>query len=335
MYTYILRVVTSSQLLTFRSVDLALPWWHTFAQRKASLVWIVGIEAVVGGFITATPVFLAQAFDSKNSNYAVLIFAALLLAYLITWIKDALLARVEAEEMYSLFLAANAVLLTTDPIHHQLRESGKLISKVDNGSQSMEKLYDTVAFGSLKDVVTIGTGLVLFATQSLILGFILVVVLVIALVLIVNESRKIRKQFQSAIDAQDAYENITVEGMTQTPLIRSTFQTKQFLAQEEQLLAAVEEQELQLWHAFDDHSVTVSLLMNVGGVVIILFLLNHVQTGVQTLAQATALFAVYAGIHVRLLGIIHDLQTLFRTKARISDLMKTMSSFGQTSFLSI
>ena len=332
MFDRIVHFLSKRVNFQYREVDFSEPWWKTFGRFR----WLIGLvmvfELIGGGIGTALPLLVVEALQSSNNNLFYLLIAILLIQPVMFFLKAIIIGWVEAQEISSVFISANKHILQSDPINHQTRESGALISKIDKGSRSIEGIYDVLLFSVLITLVNIGTALFLFARADWILALLSTALLSISayLVYIVNNSQK--RYFQTSIDKDDDYESVSTESIQQSPHIRSLFNTPAQLSHIRRKLVKYQTADTDLWRKVDDDYNNISGFLYLGMVLFCGYCIYLIQNQTLTNFEALALTAIYVGLIDTVIRVSEILRTWNRETTRIKDLHNTINSFGETTF---
>jgi hypothetical protein len=322
-------------IVSVQNIDFSLPWWRLFTLHKFAITEILVLDSVKTVITTLTPVLLVYAFENRSSKIILLVFGVLFAQYGLSLIKELELARIKVTVTSSVFVSANGLLMQTDPIKHQFRESGKLISVIDKGAVAVDGLHDIFAYGFLSAFISLITALILFINQDSILCLIALIFFGVSLVLAVIKVLRFRPLYFPAFKKEDNYEKISVENITQAPFIRSLFQTKFFLAEIQRKLLISREAFLFLWDINDNDFAQIAVVLQMGGVAFVAYCLTLIEKGSLSVLQGIALLAVYYSLSQTILELHRTIRKYIEAQTRVETLYNTINDYNYKTFESI
>lgn len=210
-------------------IDFHKPWWQAILVEKWRFLAILVSQIITSISIYLQPYFLVLSIESRSAfTVFILLFVTRAGVQTVQWIMYGYnnpILQLNIRE--SVRFNANKSLLTTDPINHSTRESGKAISKVQRGSNAFENILDIITF----EIVPLITGLSVtifgLLSQNLQLGltavfFITVLIIMGAVSSVYNNSSFLPKVHEQ----EDEVKQAEIENLQQSGFIRSIFATE-------------------------------------------------------------------------------------------------------------
>jgi ABC-type transport system involved in Fe-S cluster assembly fused permease/ATPase subunit len=223
--------------------------------------------------------------------------------------------------------------LTVDPITHSTRSSGKIIAKVNRGSESYETFLDIFSFDVWQTMVGMITAVVVIGRYNLMLGVIAFVSLfTVALLSIVIKTSMINITAPRWIKVEDTLKASNVETLQEVFHIRSSF--------------ASEEQDQKNYTNHTNLAVTIAtswysgistdILIKIVYVFSTLFLtykiFGLIETGVLKEAIGISLIVTYLSGSSDVLRIGKRIERALDRYTRIQDLFEFIRTFGKQSY---
>ena len=223
--------------------------------------------------------------------------------------------------------------LTTDPIHHSTKSSGKILAKVNRGSDSYENVLDILTFDMLSvaiNALTVIVSLFAFGWQ-----FGLATLIFVGLTATFNVvTQIIRTQtFEpKVIEKDDKVKAVSVETLQQTPFIRSIFATPEQDQKIRKVIFELMTQAANAWKSGMYVEVLTRIFYLLSILVLAFLVLESVQTGSLTPAIAISLILTYINSTKNVVHLGNQVKRLTKSLNNIQDLFDFIRNFGGQTF---
>lgn len=236
----------------------------------------------------------------------------------------------------SILLSGSRRIMEVDPIHHTTRESGKILSKLDKGSDSYEEILDifrasfvNYIFGILSVVVSLWTVSIGLSVVIGCITLLLIIIQIFATNTIENNVRPI------VIETRDDKQQSLYESIQQIQYVRSLNATSfQYRKLKKDVQIATDVRGF-MWLGQDIVFIIVSTLYYINVAIIAIYLYNLVQSGGISIAVASGLIGTFFLSTNSILAIGYTVKNFLQSKSNIEDLFSFINGYGKSTFDSL
>jgi len=314
-------------------VDFSKPWWHVLLQQKKLVFLVTFVYVIISIFDALFPLLIAWAVNSASvSAFALVVLARLFTSILVNRILRYNVI-LQLQTIHSVEYCANKYFLTVDPIFHSTKSSGEILSKVQRGSDSYERVMDIVTFDLLPISVTfLTTVLTMFAFDWKLGLTSAVFVVMITLVNIFGNIFNVKTFEPKANKVHDKLKGIIVENLQQANFIRSIFATPEQLEKMKKMGLKNMVTTGNSWAGSMTMGLTVRAIYMISILFIGVITMNNLQLGILNSASALAIILTYTSSTQGVLYIGDKVKRLSKSLVSITDLFELISTFGQQSY---
>ena len=332
-YLFWLKFVNLKKRVSILPIDFQKSWLTIILSQKKYLAVSLICECIINAFYTLYPLVLGTIVESQQFYHFTYFVLAWFGVICLEFISNYFSGRVEIQSINSVQYNAFKFFLTVDPLFHTMKSSGKLFAKIERGARSYEDFLDIVLWDILPIIVSVTTVVVTFLLTDLRLGGMAILLLIIIAGINIFLNLFTSATFeQRLIDADDFVKVVSVEGLTQVPLIRSSFASDEMLDRAYKANNEMMYKEGTAWVAFSA-SVTISkiaYLMSIatlGGII-----LSLISKGMLSTLVGTTLLFTYTNGTYEIIQIGRRLRKLMKATTRIKDLYAFARVFGKQTF---
>lgn len=315
-------------------VDFKRPWYDVFWHEKVKFGLVFLIEILQAVYEAILPLAIGYAILESNFGYILWITFGYLGLEVFNRIALYLWHLATGNTQASILIAMQSYFLTTDPIHHATKSTGKIVSKIQAaGGRDFMVMMGTFMFEILPVVATY------FTTSIVLIKFDLKIGLVaLAFFIIITVVSTFLRHFhtislnQPWIEARDKYSANQVENLTQNALIRSTFATPEQIQQSIGLInktIAVRNIRNQ------GNSINVFImrvLYMISVLVICLMTFELLKSNAISTILATTLLLTYINGSRQILKIGDLVAQVTESQSNIEDMYNFINGFGEQTF---
>ncbi len=332
-YIFWLRFINLKKRVSILPIDFQKSWLSIIWSQKRFLLVSLLCECVINAFYTLYPLVLGTIIESLQFHRFIYFVISWFGIICLEFISSYFSGRVEIQSINSVQYNAFRYFLTVDPLFHTMKSSGKLFAKIERGARAYEDFVDIVLWDILPILVSVTAVVSSFLMTDLVLGG-----MAILLLLIIAGINVFLNLFTSAtfeqrlIDADDFVKVVSVEGMSQVPLIRSSFATDEMVDRAHKANSEMMYKEGTAWIAFSA-SVTISKIAYLisigilGGII-----LSLISKGTLSALVGTTLLFTYTNGTYEIIQIGRRLRKFMKATTRIKDLYAFARVFGKQSF---
>jgi ABC-type multidrug transport system fused ATPase/permease subunit len=333
-YNFLTTLFKFETKIKIYPVDFTKPWYTVFWQEKIKFVAVFIIEILQAVYEAILPLAVGFAIIEANYTYILWIIGIYILLELINRLAMYLWHLATGSVQASILIAMQSFFLTTDPIHHATKSTGKIVSKIQAaGGRDFMVMMATFMFEILPVMVTYFTTTVVLFRFDIKIGIIalvfFIVITVISSFLRYFHTKSLNEPW---IRSRDKYSANQVENLTQNALIRSTFATPEQIEQSIQII---------------NKTITVRNVRNQGNsinvfIMRILYMISVLVISYMTfellnLGQispilATTLLLTYINGSRQILKIGDLVAAVTESQGNIIDMYNFINNFGQQTF---
>jgi ATP-binding cassette subfamily B protein len=314
-------------------VDFEKPWWHIIWLQKWRVLLISLGEACINVFDTISPIILGWVFTAKRYDYFAYFSIAWLASIVFQDFVRKLNSTLQLRCIHSVHFNAHQFLLQVDPMYHAHRETGAVLGKIDRASRAYENFLDAVLIDILGYTAGIVTALISLMQESIGLGIILLVLLVIILAFNLGLSRFfIIPRERTLIEADDQVKAMSQENLAQINLIRSYFASNEINHQLKKRDTKLFGQERNLWNANITMWSIIKIMYLFTVFLLGTYILRNIHLGHLTAIDGIALMVMYIQGTYGIISLERPIRTTTRSLTRIKDLYTFLPTFGKQSF---
>jgi ABC-type multidrug transport system fused ATPase/permease subunit len=232
-YEFLSRTFRFDTKIKIYPVDFDRPWYWVFGNERIRLSLVLIFQIVNDIFDGLLPLLIGLAIESRSVrtfSYLILVYFVLETVHrfaIYHW--HILLGNIQS----SVLNAVQVFFLTTDPIHHSTKSSGKILSKINAGAgQGFLATLVSIFFDILPIVLTYFTVAITLLFYNFKIGIVAVVFFVIITLtssfLKYFHSKSLKKPW---IKVRDDYMSVQTENLHQNALIRASFATPEQLTE--------------------------------------------------------------------------------------------------------
>ncbi len=321
------------QNLELRQIDFTKSWLEILLQNKYIFIIIATGEACLSIFNTLLPTALGSALTFERLDFLLFLCACWISQYIIQYWLRKMNASLQLVMIHSVHASAHSWFLQADPMYHSRRSSGAILGKIDRAARAYEGLIDAVTFELISILIGCTTVTLSALLYNKTVGLLLALFLIILGALIITISLKIIRPMEKEwVKADDKARAISVENLSQTALIRSTFASNEI---NNKLLAADKnsiEKESALWFTYIKTYVILRIMYIASISLLAVFLFYEIKAGHIAPALAIGFIITYMNGTREILKLDKPMREIMKSITRIKDLASYMSHFGKQSY---
>lgn len=332
-YAFWLHFINLKSKVSILPIDFQASWLDIIFRQKKFLVISLFCECIIQAFYTIYPLVLGNIIESQQFHRFMYFIAAWLTIICLEFISNYFSGRVEIQSINSVQYNAFKFFLTVDPIFHTMKSSGKLFAKIERCARAYEDFLDIVLWDILPIIVSVTTVVVSFLLTDLRLGGMAIILLIIIAAINIFLNLFTSATFeQRLIDADDFVKVVSVEGLSQVPLIRSSFASDEMVDRAHEANNQMMYKEGTAWIAFSA-SVTISKVFYLLSIAILGgIILSLINKGMLSILVGTTLLFTYTNGTYEIIQIGRRLRKLMKATTRIKDLYSFVKIFGKQTF---
>jgi ABC-type multidrug transport system fused ATPase/permease subunit len=226
-YNFLTKLFRFESKIKIYPVDFAHPWYDVFWHEKVKFGLVFIIEILQAIYEAVLPLAVGYAILESKFEYVLWIIGAYIGLEILNRIALYLWHLATGNTQSSILIAMQTFFLTTDPIHHATKSTGKIVSKIQAaGGRDFMVMMGTFMFEILPVIVTYFTTTVVLIRFDLKIGLVS-----LGFFVVITTLSSFLRYFHTVslnqpwIKARDKYSANQVENLTQNALIRSTFAT--------------------------------------------------------------------------------------------------------------
>ena len=332
MYHRITTLIKDYAPLKFKDIDIHSPWWSLFQQRATTLTVLGFLESANSGVFALYPLILSWGFVQYSGFINILLILSGIIWILSVLTKDLTTSRIQAEDIFSAHRTATTDIIKTDPVYHNLKQPGMMISKVDNGTNAIESIYNQYISTAIPVSTSIIVTLYLVFENNRIIGSLFALVSLCMLLVSYGLNKKRRTLIRHNIQAFDTVEDTAAIAISQAGFIRSLFVTKDFSENLRSSIRAHETSSWRLWKFLDIEFISIELCMNL--VIFGIVAIYVYSPSAHTLNKTE--FIAYLGILIifaqNIQQINRGVRSFIQSSERLKDLFSTLKTFCRSDF---
>lgn len=319
------------------NVDFQKHWARVFLSYRYPLIFKFVIQGIQNLSWTLLPIAISYSFVSQDIYLIGGIVLSKIfietLSYIITFKSEApaLLGITESVSM-----SATKYFLTVDPVFHSLRESGKIHSKVLNGSKAYGNLIDIIVFNFLENFIGIFVVAFTLNQVSTTLALIATITILITMAINIIGSLVVEKGLRPLIISNtDQEQQVAYENLQQTLYIRANFATENQLNHHYNQNSVKRHLVGSLWDAHGS-VFQLSIIPFYATLAAISMYLVHLSSQGQIEAVVAAGYiSTYFLATGNIFNIGHSVRQLTQAYTEINDLFKFVRNYGSATYQSL
>ena len=309
------------------------PWTRLISRQKVYLIIALSCEIVIQTFYTIYPFLIGIILEKQTYSYFLYLIGTWLCIIFLEYISMYFSLLLETQCINSVQYNAFEFFLTADPIFHTMKASGKLFAKIERCARAYEDFLDIILWDILPVIIGMTTVIVTFLITDLKLGIVALILLTIIALINISLNLFTNATFEHRIiDADDTVKALSVESLTQVPLIRSSFATNEIAE-----LARVRNRQMMhkqgtAWLAFAA-SVAISRFAYLISILVLGSLIfSLISSSYLSVLAGTTLLLTYINGTYEIIQIGRRLRKLLQATTRINDLFNFIRKFGKQTF---
>ena len=311
-------------------VDFSKPWWFLLWQQK-EVVALNMLNVFLYSIIASlAPLLLAQIFITGNISNLIWLILGLVIVKIVNYILFFYDPILRLQSAKSIENSATKYFLTVDPVHHSLRSSGQILSKVARGSGGIDLLIDIISFNLLSLFGMIIGLTIAFWQVSVVLALIALVfmisIVLFSIAMFIVRSKLLRKV---RIENEDKSKALNLETLQQVSYIRAVFGTKEQLAKVDRFQFKAMYTSAIVWE-FGGTVVTLSQILFLFSMIVIGFILLTQINLDKTIA--VSLLLSYYQIQAQISFVGNSFGRAINSLEDINDLYDFIRRFGKQSY---
>ena len=237
-YNFLAKLFRFETKIKIYTIDFAKPWHAVFWHEKIKFAVVFVIEILQAIYEAILPLAIGFAITESKFEYVWWIIGIYILLEFVNRLALYFWHLATGNTQASILIAMQSFFLTTDPIHHATKSTGKIVSKIQAaGGRDFMVMMGTFMFEILPVVVTyFTTTIVLFKFDfkiGLVALIFFVIITVVSSFLRYFHTKSLNEPW---IKSRDKYSANQVENLTQNALIRSIFATPEQIEQSIQII---------------------------------------------------------------------------------------------------
>jgi ABC-type multidrug transport system fused ATPase/permease subunit len=314
-------------------VDFGKSWIDLCKKRKFSFVISFLNEVIGGAYNNYLPIAFAGILKYRNYGLLPWIIAGYIVLELFNRfaVQYFLYTKMILEQ--SMRNSAYQFFLTTDPIHHSTKSSGKIISLIETGCSDFWHIMHLATSYILPDVVGYLTICVVLFQYDIILGLFSLGFFCVTIVINYSYSMFHRKNLHPLVSEQiEASRAIATENLSQNAVIRSSFATIDQIQYSEQNFTQEVDLKSTIWFSGQLKNTFIRCLFITAAFIVISRIFGLLDTQIIPLETAIAVVGVYLTSSYRSLGIGDNIALLNEKISSTDRMYNFIRDFGQASF---
>jgi ABC-type multidrug transport system fused ATPase/permease subunit len=333
-YDFLTKLFRFENKIKLYPVDFARPWYNVFWHEKIKFGLVFIIEILQAVYEAVLPLAVGYAILESKFEYVWWILGIYVGLEILNRIALYLWHLATGNTQSSILIAMQSFFLTTDPIHHATKSTGKIVSKIQAaGGRDFMVMMGTFMFEILPVIVTYFTTTIVLIRFDLRIGLValgfFVVITVVSSFLRYFHTVSLNRPW---IEARDRYSANQVENLTQNALIRSTFATPEQINKSIGLInktIAVRN----IRNQGNSVNVFIMRILYMISVLAIAYMTFELLKANQiTSILATTLLLTYINGSRQILKIGDLIAQVTESKANIEDMYQFINKFGKSSF---
>jgi ABC-type multidrug transport system fused ATPase/permease subunit len=326
-----------TQFLNYKTklynVDFNNHWLELCKKRRFSFIITFFNEAIAGAYSNYLPIAIAFVLQSKNYNLLIWLVVGFLVLEVFNRyaVQQFLYTKMILEQ--SMRNSAYRFFLTTDPIHHSTKSSGKVITLIENGCSDFWQVCQIFVSYIMPDIVAYLTiAFVLFGYDYL-MGAVSIIFFLVIIALNYYYSVYHRRELHPLIKTQEENSRaIATENLAQNAVIRSSFATIEQIKDSEDNFTAETDIKSIIWFSSQIKTTIMRMFFILMTFFIIYRIFGLLDIGKITLESAIAVVGVYLYSSYRSLSIGDNISLLNEKISSVERAYKFIRSFGQPSY---
>jgi ABC-type multidrug transport system fused ATPase/permease subunit len=333
-YNFLTKLFMFETKIKIFPVDFKKPWYAVFWHEKVKFAIVFLIEILQAIYEAILPIAFGLAITESRFEYILWIIGVYILLELINRLAMYLWHLATGSTQSSILIAMQSFFLTTDPIHHTTKSTGKIVSKIQAaGGRDFMVMVATFMFEILPVMVTYFTTTVVMFRFDFKIGLVafvfFVIITIVSSFLRYFHTKSLNKPW---IKSRDKYSANQIENLTQNALIRSTFATPEQIEQSIKIInktIAVRN----IRNQGNSINVFIMRILYMISVFVISFMTFELLNSNQISAViATTLLLTYINGSRQILKIGDLVAQVTESQDNIEDMYKFINSFGQQTF---
>lgn len=333
-YNFLTNLFKFETKIRIFPIDFTKPWWAVFWHEKVKFSCVFIIEILQAIYEAILPLAIGFSINEARFEYIFWIIAVYILLELINRLALYLWHLATGNTQASILIAMQSFFLTTDPIHHATKSTGKIVSKIQAaGGRDFMVMMATFMFEILPVVVTyFATTIVLFRFDFKI-GFVafifFVIITLVSSFLRYFHTKSLNEPW---IKSRDKYTANQIENLTQNAFIRSTFATPEQIIESIKIInSTIAIRNIR--NQGNSINVFIMRLLYMFSVFIISYMTFELLKSYQISAiLATTLLLTYINGSRQILKIGDLIAAVTESQGNIEDMYKFINSFGKQTF---
>jgi ABC-type multidrug transport system fused ATPase/permease subunit len=333
-YEFLTKLFRFDTKIKIYPVDFAKPWYNVFWHEKVKFGIVFFIEILQAIYEAILPIAIGFAITESKFEYILLMITIYIFLELLNRFALYFWHLATGNTQSSILTAMQSFFLTTDPIHHATKSTGKIVSKIQAaGGRDFMVMMATFMFEILPVMVTYFTTTIVLFRFDFKIG----VVAFIFFIITTAVSSFLRYFHTKSLNApwiksRDKYSANQVENLTQNALIRSSFATPEQLEQSIQIIIktiAVRN----IRNQGNSINVFIMRILYMFSVLIISYMTFELLESSQiSVILATTLLLTYINGSRQILKIGDLVAQVTESKGNIEDMYKFINNFGRQTF---
>jgi ABC-type multidrug transport system fused ATPase/permease subunit len=330
-------IATLTKLLNYKTrlynVDFDQSWIKLLLKKRLSLFFAVVNEVIGGAYNNYLPIAFAGILRHRNYGLLPWIVAGYIILEILNRFAVQYFLNTKLLLEQSIRNSAYRFFLTTDPIHHSTKSSGKIISLIETGCSDIYQAVNIAVSFILPDAVAYLTIAIVLFQYDLTLG--LFSLGFFCLTVFINYSYSIYHRHNLHPLISEQIENsraIATENLSQNAVIRASFATMEQIQYSNYNFAKEVDLKSTLWFSSQLKNTFLRSLFIFAAFVVISRIFGLLDTQAIPLESAIAIIGVYLTSSYRSLGIGDNIAMLNEKISSVDRMYKFIREFGQPSY---
>jgi ABC-type multidrug transport system fused ATPase/permease subunit len=333
-YYFLIKLFKFETKIKIYPVDFTKPWYLFFWHEKVKFGLVFLIEILQAIYEAILPIAIGFAITESKFDFIILAILIYILLEILNRIALYLWHLATGNTQASILIAIQSFFLTTDPIHHATKSTGKIVSKIQAaGGRDFMVMMATFMFEILPIMVTYFTTTILLFKFDFKVGIVAFVFLII-ITLVSSFLRYFHTKSLNEpwIKARDKYTANQVENLTQNALIRSIFATPEQINESTKTInKTITVRNIR--NQGNSINVFIMRILYMISVLVITFMtFELLKTSQITAILATTLLLTYINGSRQILKIGDLVAQVTESQGNIEDMYKFINNFGKQTF---
>jgi ABC-type multidrug transport system fused ATPase/permease subunit len=326
-----------TKLLNYKTklydVDFNQNWGRLFLKRKFSFFLAISNEIIGSAYNNYLPILFATIIVQKNYS----LMPWIVLGYIVLEffnrfaVNHFLYTKLVLEQ--SVRNSAYRFFLTTDPIHHATKSSGKIITLIETGCSDLYQYYNIFTSYILPDLVAYITVCVVLFTYETTLGLIslgfLAITIFVNYIYSVYHNKNLHPIVAGHIEDS---RSIATENLTQNAIIRSSFASIEQIEYSQRSFSREVDIKSVIWFSSQLRNTALRTMFIIAAFIIISRIFWLLEMNLLPIESAIAVIGVYLASSYKSLGIGDNIWLLSEKATSVNRLYNFIREFGQASY---